>query len=350
MRLTSYVACMNADFPLRASNRNYREAVLPVLAAATGLLRGQCRHSWRQPVMTDTTKARWWMLAPICMWGCSFVATKALLREVSVVTIIVLRFGLGTALLFAILLRRGEHPLPPRSELRSLALMGFIGIFVHQLVQVTGLRWTSATNTGWLIGLVPIWSAILAGLFLKERFSGLKIAGLVGGFAGAALVISRGRLTSFLHLPATKGDFLVLLSTLNWAVYSIVGHGTLKRLGAARATAGMMLLGWLMVLPIFIVNAGWQEIPRLSLSGWMALLFLGFGSSGLGYYLYYAALEKLSVSQVASFLYVQPLITLASAMVALGEHVQPVTILGGAVVLMSVLLIQRSQYVETPDY
>src|SRR5690242_5984286 len=201
--------------------------------------------------MTDTAKARWWMLATICMWGCSFVATKSLLREISVVTIIVIRFFLGVVLLFAILLRRGEHPLPPRNTLWPLALMGFIGVFVHQLVQVTGLRWTSATSTGWLIGLVPIWSAILAAVFLKERFNALKIAGLIGGFAGAALVISRGRLSSFLHLPSTKGDFLVLLSTLNWAIYSIVGHGTLKRLGAARATAGMMLPGWLMVVPLF---------------------------------------------------------------------------------------------------
>src|SRR5206468_11956118 len=117
---------------------------------------------------------------------------------------------------------------------------------------------SSAGRAGWRIGLIPFWAALLSAALLKERFGGLKLAGLLGGFAGALLVISRGQFSQqTLQLPATRGDFLILLSTVNWAVYSVLGHGTVKSLGPTRATAGAMLLGGWMLGPFFIWNQGW---------------------------------------------------------------------------------------------
>ena len=279
----------------------------------------------------------------ILMWGCSFIASKIALREISPVTLLFTRFALGTAFLFAILLWRKVNPLPPRSALPALTLMGFIGIFVHHMLQGYGLTMTTALHTGWLIGIVPIWSAVLSALFLKEKFGKFKIIGLIGGFAGAILVISRGELsTQSLQLPSTSGDFLILLSTLNWAVYSIIGHRTIKSLGATRATTGMMFLGWLMLIPFFLFERGWRELPNLTASGWSSIIFLGVGCSGVGYLTWYSALEQLEVSRVAAFLYVQPLITLVAAVIFLQEKVTAPAIIGGLVVLLSVFVIQRA--------
>jgi len=221
--------------------------------------------------------------------------------------------------------------------------MGFIGIFVHHMLQGYGLTMTTALHTGWLIGIVPIWSAVLSALFLKEKFGKFKIIGLIGGFAGAILVISRGELsTQSLQLPSTSGDFLILLSTLNWAVYSIIGHRTIKSLGATRATTGMMFLGWLMLIPFFLFERGWRELPNLTASGWSSIIFLGVGCSGVGYLTWYSALEQLEVSRVAAFLYVQPLITLVAAVIFLQEKVTAPAVIGGVVVLLSVFVIQRA--------
>src|SRR5205085_6775829 len=137
-----------------------------------------------------------------------------------------------------------------------------------------------------------------------ERFGGWKLTGLLGGLAGALLVISRGKFgAETFQLPATRGDLLVLASTVNWAIYSILGQRTIKALGATRATAGAMLFGWLMLLPFFLWRQGWRELPGLSAQGWGAVLFLGIACSGLGYLFWYGALEKIEVSRVASFLY-----------------------------------------------
>jgi drug/metabolite transporter (DMT)-like permease len=283
------------------------------------------------------------LLLTVLLWGCSFVATKAALREISPISLVFLRFALGTALLLGVVLFRKEPLIPPRDSWPALALMGFVGVFVHHLLQGYGLQFATAVHSGWLIGLIPIWSALLYAVFMKERFSSMKVAGFIGGFAGALLVISQGHLgPGLLQLPSTRGDFLMLISTLNWAVYTILGHATIKRLGATRATAGAMLFGWLMVAPVYIAQAGWREIHHLSLSSWGAILFLGLGSSGLGYLVWYSALARLDVSRVASFLYLQPLVTLAAAALLLHEQVTVLTMAGGCLVLASVYGIQRA--------
>src|SRR5271154_6826642 len=102
------------------------------------------------------------MVITILMWGCSFVATKILLRELSPVPVIICRFALGNAFLLLVLAVRGDNPWPARENWPSLALMGLVGVFVHQLLQVVGLNLTSVANTGWLIALIPLWSALFS--------------------------------------------------------------------------------------------------------------------------------------------------------------------------------------------
>jgi drug/metabolite transporter (DMT)-like permease len=279
----------------------------------------------------------------IVLWGLSFVATKAALREVSPVTLIVTRFAMGAALLHGALAMRREPLVPPRSAWPALALMGFVGVFVHQLLQAHALTLTTAVRTGWLIGLTPVWSAVIAAIFLRERFGASRAAGLALGLAGAILVVTRGRFESgLLLLPATRGDLLVLASTLNWAIYTALGHGTIRRLGSLRATAGALGIGWAMLVPLFVLAGGWADYDRLTTAGWAAVVFLGLGCSGLAYWLWYGALERIDTAKVAAFLYLEPLVTLAAAVALLGEPVGVATVAGGLLVLAGVALVQRA--------
>lgn len=272
----------------------------------------------------------------VVFWGISFVATKAALKDVSPIVLVALRFAIGAALLLALV-----RELPPRREWGPLALMGFVGVFVHQMLQSFGLTMTSASNTGWLIGLVPIWSALLSAIVLRERFGAWKVLGLAAGFAGAVLVVTGGDFSPRVFgRPSTLGDLLILISTINWAVYSVIGHKTIRRLGPRRATSGAMLFGALMLLPFFLARRGWTEIPRLTATGWTAVLFLGVGCSALGYLFWYGALEQIEVSRVAALLYAEPLVTVVAAMVLLGEQLSGIVVAGGLLVLAGVLIAQ----------
>jgi drug/metabolite transporter (DMT)-like permease len=279
----------------------------------------------------------------VVLWGVSFVATKIALLDVSPATLIFSRFALAVVVLGLLLRLRSQPFLPPRGSWPALVLMGFVGVFVHQMLQAHGLARTTATRTGWLIGLIPIWSAVLAALVLGERFGPRKLLGLVLGAAGAVVIVTRGELsTDALALPTTTGDLLILASTLNWAIYTVIGRAALARLGSLRATAASVVAGWLMLAPPFFAAGGWHELTRVSAPGVAAIVFLGVGCSGLGYLLWYAALERIETSQVAAFLYVEPLVTLVAAALLLHEPVTLATCVGGLLVLAGVATIQKA--------
>jgi drug/metabolite transporter (DMT)-like permease len=139
------------------------------------------------------------------------------------------------------------------------------------------------------------------------------------GFLGGGLVMTRGRLdAALLALPSTRGDLLILLSTVNWAVYSVIGRGSLRRLGAARATAGAMVAGFAMLAVPFAASGAWRGLLQLSPAGWLGLAFLGICCSGLGYFFWFTALDAALASQAAPALPSAP-VTLGASMALLGD-------------------------------
>jgi drug/metabolite transporter (DMT)-like permease len=63
-------------------------------------------------------------------------------------------------------------------------------------IQVTGMQYTSASNTGWIIGIVPVIMAIMGYAFYKEKMNGIQLTGAAIAFAGLLVLISDGDLTS----------------------------------------------------------------------------------------------------------------------------------------------------------
>jgi drug/metabolite transporter (DMT)-like permease len=108
-----------------------------------------------------------------------------------------------------------------------------------------------------------------------------------------------------------------------------------------------MLFGALMLAPVFVARRGWLELPRLTATGWGALLFLAVCCSALGYLFWYGALERIEVSRVAALLYAEPLVTFVAAALLLGERVSAVVVMGGVLVLASVLIAQYAPAVRT---
>jgi drug/metabolite transporter (DMT)-like permease len=118
-------------------------------------------------------------LLTVIFWGASFIATKVALRDVSPITVVTVRFTFGVIVLFIALRLRRQRIVIDRRDWPILIVLGFNGIWLHQMLQSTGLaEGASATNTGWYVAVIPVFAAILAAIFLKETIGLLKIAGI----------------------------------------------------------------------------------------------------------------------------------------------------------------------------
>ncbi len=280
-------------------------------------------------------------LVTIALWGASFVATKIALRELSPLAVIVARFGLGLSFLLALLAWRRQARLAARRDLAWLELLGLLGIAVHQLLQSVGLLTTTATNSGWMVALIPVFTAVLARLMLAEPFGGAKLAGLGLASLGALVVAARGFDLGALVANPAPGDALMLLSAANMALFTTWSNRVITRYPPLVTITHVMAFGWLASLPLLAVDRGWGAFPALSAAGWGSLLFLGVGCSGIAYAFWYDALAELDASALSAFQYFQPIVTLVVANRVLGEPVTPAVAAGGTAILTGVWLVNR---------
>ena len=283
----------------------------------------------------------------VVVWGASFVATKLALREVSPVVVIWLRFGIGVIILGGFIVHRKELAFPPRRELGYFAFLGFLGITFHQWLQVSGLVTAKATTTAWIITTIPIFIALLGRFVLKERLGWDRIAGIFIATVGVILVVSHGDLHSvLLGKIGSFGDLLVLISAVNWAVFSVLSRKALQEHPATQMMFFVMLFGWIFTT-VWIVSLNHiGEIANISTTGWISLLFLGIICSGFAYVFWYDALKALSASQVGSILYIEPLVAVVVAASLIDEPLFVAAFIGGALIFVGVWLVNRRTHIE----
>ena len=279
--------------------------------------------------------------AAVVVWGGSFVATKVVVREISPITLIWLRFGIGLVILWAAVAARKQVAFPNRKDLVYLAVVGFIGIPFHQWLQSTGLETSQASTTAWIVATIPVFMAVLGWLVLHENFGWKSFIGIAIAAAGVLLVVSEGNLAALARGRfGAPGDFLILISAPNWAVFSLLSRRGLKTYPAAQMMAYVMTFGWLFSSVMFFAGPGLGELKSISLAGWAAVGFLGVFCSGLAYIFWYDALQALPVAQVGAFVYLEPFVTVVVAAILLGEPLLAASVLGGVAILVGVWLVQ----------
>jgi drug/metabolite transporter (DMT)-like permease len=281
-------------------------------------------------------------LFAVTVWGASFVATKVSLQFVSPSTVVWLRFAMGVIILGAAVLLSRQFALPQGRDWGYFAILGFLGITFHQWLQSTGLVTAQATTTAWIITSTPIFIALLGLLILKERLAWFQVAGIILATLGVLLVVTKGNLASLtVGRIGTPGDFLVLISAPNWAIFSTLSRPGLKKHSATLMMFYVMTFGWLFTTILFFAGNSMQEVTSIPWDGWLAIAFLGIFCSGIAYIFWYDALKVLPVAQTGAFLYLEPIITVIVAAFVLQEAILLATLLGGLTILVGVWLVNR---------
>lgn len=281
-------------------------------------------------------------LFAVVVWGGSFIATKIAVGQMSPVAVVWLRFAMGIPILGAAVFLRRQFAWPKPAEWGYFALLGFIGISFHQWLQSNGLQTAQATTTAWIVSTAPVFIALLAWMVLKERITLVQGFGVGVALLGVIVVVSKGNLGNFFAGQfGVIGDFLIFISAINWAVFSILSRRGLKEHPSTRMTFWVMTLGWLITSVAFFAQGGPAQLPRLDSRGWIAMIFLGIFTTGLAYIAWFDALASLPATQTGAFLYIEPLTSMVVAAFILGEQVTWASLVGGAVILLGVWLVNR---------
>jgi drug/metabolite transporter (DMT)-like permease len=159
---------------------------------------------------------------------------------------------------------------------------------------------------------------------------------------GVMVVVSKGDLFSLADGKfGTYGDFLILISAVNWAVFSILSRRGLLHHPSTMMTFWVMTIGWLITSVAFFTNKNYVDFPQLDTRGWMAMIYLSVFTTGLAYIAWFDALSQLPAAQTGAFLFIEPLTSMVVAAIILNEQITPVSVLGGVVILVGIWMVNR---------
>lgn len=249
---------------------------------------------------------------------------------------------MGVGVMGVAMALRRQFTLPSLKMMPYLSLVGFIGITFHQWLQSTALQTSLASTSSWIVATAPIFMALLGWVFLRERFDWLAGLGIVIASLGLIMVVSRGDWGElFSGRFGGVGDLLMLVSAVNWAVFSAISKPGLKRFPPTQMMFWVLVWGWAFTTVWLFVQSGWQSFISLSASGWVSLIFLGIFCSGVAYLFWYDGLKAVPVVHVGAFLYFEPLVTLIIAALLLEERITWASLIGGLMILGGVWLVNR---------
>jgi drug/metabolite transporter (DMT)-like permease len=266
-----------------------------------------------------------------------------LLDEMTPVAIILLRMILASLLLLTIALATGRNLILGSKGYAGILILALIAVF-HLWIQVTGLQYTTASNTGWIIGTSPVFMALIGYFFFKENFTIVKAAGITIAFFGLMLLISKGDFSN-IDFISNKGDFLILSSSFTWAVYSAINKKITLDYPPLVVTLFLFIMMGIILLPFTINPEMVSSILSLSLTGWISILFLGLLCSGIAYVLWAQSLKEMESVKVGAFLYFEPFVTVFAAWLLLSERITFLIILSGLIITFGVILVNLDKLV-----
>ena len=264
------------------------------------------------------------------VYGPSYVVTRVALGGVPPATLALARLVVAWVVLWPFARRR---PLPAGQGAR-IFWMGAIGFSVALVLTNWGIEHSSATNAALLIIVEPLTLLALGPALLGERLSRREVLGAVAALLGAVVVVTDGIPGLTLSIfPRWRGDVLLALSGIAYALYSLLGRSVLSPDNATAVTTRSRLWGAVAMVPAVAVEwaAGARPAPDgLTLAG---VLYLALVITAGGYVVWNWALARVEAARAAAFLTVQPVVGALLGAVFLGDPASVYTALGGALIV-----------------
>jgi drug/metabolite transporter (DMT)-like permease len=298
--------------------------------------------------VTPKTAPSWLPLAAVActlvFWASAFVAIRHLGDDFSAGALSLGRLLVGTVALAVMALSRGV-PRPTRREWVPIIAIGVLWFGLYNVALNQGERSVDAGTAAMLIQVSPVLIALLAAMFLGERFTVHLAVGLALAFGGVALISLS---TSSGSNSDIVGVLLCLVSAVAYSISLILQKPLVRRLAAVHVTWLACTIGAISCLPFAgdLVSQA-RDAPASSL--WW-LVYLGVFPTAIAFTTYAFALKHMTASSLGVTTYLVPPITIVLGVIFLSEAPPTMAYAGGVLALVGVGVARRKPRPKAPDH
>jgi|HubBroStandDraft_3_1064219.scaffolds.fasta_scaffold97185_1 drug/metabolite transporter (DMT)-like permease len=271
------------------------------------------------------------LIAVALIWGTTFILVKQALAGVSTLLFLTLRFALATVAL-ALIFRKELRHIKTGSALRGGLIAG-VFLFSGYVLQTFGLKYTSASKTGFITGLYIPLVPLFSSLIYKKIPRSSEVIGVLLAFSGMALMTIQ---KSFLDIG--RGDLLVAGCAVAYAFHILV-------LGRFAGSANLGVLTVVQIATAAALSSGtfwWAEPVHIQWSAglWLALLVTSLLATALAFAVQTWAQRYSSPTRTALIFSMEPVFAYATSYVVAGEVLSKRAAFGGFLILAGILMVE----------
>ena len=293
--------------------------------------------------MTESNKKLLLVILTGIAYGSSIVFARFALKEIAPFPITVLRFGIASiAFLITFFVLKKRFPTGVRI-LRDMVAVGVVSTGLPLLLFYFSLSYMSSGMFTVFLATLPIFTAVLAHLFLKgERLHKNLLIGLTIALAGVALLIVTRSSGLAGGVFSIKGPVFAFIGVLSAAVGSVYAKSHLNKEDVFVVSAAQTLAAFIFVTAIVFIFKKFQ-VGQVSPMGWFAVFYNGIVGSFIAFWLTFTLIKKYGATASALPNYIMPVVSTLLGSVFLGELITFPLLAGALVVLVGVFFSSLSK-------
>ena len=245
-----------------------------------------------------------------------------------------LRFIIASLFLWFIVWKRELKGLTWNGkELLTLTLLGLSGIFAYNYFFFSGLKHIHAGRAAIIIANNPIFISLFSALIFREKFTSLKILGIILSVSGAIWAISRGNLQQVFSHYGT-GEIFISLCVVSWVIYTLLGKMVMVKHSPLISVTYSTTIGTLLLLFPAIHEGMLSQLAQYSLTAWSSIFYLGFFGTVLGFIWYYEGIRLIGPMRASIFINFVPISAIIMSYFLLDEPLT-LSLFGGALLVIT---------------
>ena len=287
------------------------------------------------------------IILAVIFWSLSFVWFKIANEAYRPLTIVYLRLIISVILLSLFLLVSGGYQKIKRKDLKFFLLMSFCEPFLYFIGESFGLTYVSSTTASVLIATIPIFTAIGAWIFYKEKLKAINYAGILISLIGVIVfVMNTGGGLSLNY----RGLLLIFLAVLSATGYTL----TLKHLAGSYNPIYIVnvqnIMGVILFLPLMLISEA-EHISEFVFNrkAFIAIIELAVFASCGAFILFGYSVRSMGVTRANAFSNLIPVFTAIFAFMMIGDSISVREVIGMVIVITGLFLSQSPKKWTKPD-
>ncbi|MBN2816151.1 MAG: DMT family transporter [Campylobacterales bacterium] len=274
----------------------------------------------------------------VLFWSGNFVIGRYIKDDVTPLELAFFRWFFVFIIISPILVVRHQRILRSlRENFKMVTLLALLSITAFNTLLYFGLAETTSTNALIINSSVPILVLLLSYVILKQDINLFQVLGIVLSTLGVVFLILKADISHIFTLEFNSGDILVVISSLTWALYSVLVKFKPDDINDFEYFALIVAIGLVFLLPLYLAQ-GYTIQKELEVlqSNYLAFLYISIFASITSYYFWHYGIEKVGASKTAQFTHLMPVFGISLAAVFLKESLEMYHLLGAFLIAFGI--------------